>query len=485
MENPDHVKWLLEGVEAWNKRRRDQDFTPSLFAADLPGANLPGANLQRANLQGANLQEAELQGAKLRRANLQGANLQEAELWRADLREANLREANLQEANLQEVELQEADLREAKLQGAKLQGASLREAKLQEADVRSLKSALRIKNVGKADFAFARKLTQDQVNSMKGDTGVLLPFGLVHPDDWPVWEEEDGEVTEQENDVPEAETSPVGADVAESVHKSSSADAEIRDGQLTAIAGPPNAEPRLVDPDELSELFQAIAHGSKHFLRKLDEDNPQVPASLKGDFEEAQIQAQQACGSWYVWENIADAIHGHLDNQYYEDGWHGTDRLARTVVKRVLGLKPLLERVPLKNVYEADEDQKPEATVNEAGLGGLQTIEEQINRLASLPESETHVDQSVFSFLERELETIGSYRAVAEHPEREPSAEDVGRVKRALLRLGGWVVGALKALEKVASPTLANVLTNPSGWDALVANLKRIWDVLARFFGGS
>ena len=36
LANPQHIEWILEGVESWNARREQGDFW-----ADLDGANLP------------------------------------------------------------------------------------------------------------------------------------------------------------------------------------------------------------------------------------------------------------------------------------------------------------------------------------------------------------------------------------------------------------------------------------------------------------
>lgn len=50
MANPQHIEWLLDGVEAWNKRRDQQGFTPDLehvnlhregFAHKAPPAHKP------------------------------------------------------------------------------------------------------------------------------------------------------------------------------------------------------------------------------------------------------------------------------------------------------------------------------------------------------------------------------------------------------------------------------------------------------------
>ncbi len=133
MANPEHIAWLLEGVESWNQRREKfrlegHDFEPDfedtdlyevfryagkldlygevplagadlsrgkfansnfgiaiLTNADLHFADLSKANLQIADLTGANLWWARLSGTKLQSANLTGANLTAAEPWKAKL----------------------------------------------------------------------------------------------------------------------------------------------------------------------------------------------------------------------------------------------------------------------------------------------------------------------------------------------------------------------------------------------------------------
>ena len=61
MANPEHLKILEQGVEGWNKwRKENPDVRPDLIEANLEGANLSGAHLRVANLEGANLSGANL-----------------------------------------------------------------------------------------------------------------------------------------------------------------------------------------------------------------------------------------------------------------------------------------------------------------------------------------------------------------------------------------------------------------------------------------
>lgn len=188
MANPEHLKILKQGVEAWNKwREENPDIKPDLSQADLSGANLSEAFFGTADLSAANLSEADLSeafleeadltgadlsGAKLSRAILTGANLSRAILTGAklvstDLRGAHICEANLSGAQTWEVNLHGATLDAAFLSATDLSGADLSGAFLRRADLRGaslgaafLKGAdLRGANLGGADLEGA-DLTQ-------------------------------------------------------------------------------------------------------------------------------------------------------------------------------------------------------------------------------------------------------------------------------------------------------------------------------------
>jgi uncharacterized protein YjbI with pentapeptide repeats len=129
MAKGEHLQVLMQGVEAWNAWRRedDEDLTPDLSVVWLiPGAHFRGAPLAGAyvhddlvlpftdltgsgfhnlvlpitDLAGADLTGANLCGTRLPSANLCGANLWGADLTGADLTKACLSFANLTSANL-------------------------------------------------------------------------------------------------------------------------------------------------------------------------------------------------------------------------------------------------------------------------------------------------------------------------------------------------------------------------------------------------
>lgn len=150
MANPEHIKILQQGIEAWNQwREENQDIQPDLSLANLRDAKLEGADLSLTKLGGA-----DLMGADLRGADLKGADLRSAKLKEADLRGARLWSAKLINAGLICAKLEGADLPYAKLMGAVLWSADLSRAKLQHADLRS--ALLKGTNLEKADVSYVR-----------------------------------------------------------------------------------------------------------------------------------------------------------------------------------------------------------------------------------------------------------------------------------------------------------------------------------------
>ena len=119
MPDDEHVSWLLEGVDVWNRRRQEKPFQPDLTALPfrdafqaathqldpngqvrLPDIFLDGARLRLANLSGARLYGASLRGADLFGADLTGAQLEGADLSNADLSVAQVSGTNFHKAVL-------------------------------------------------------------------------------------------------------------------------------------------------------------------------------------------------------------------------------------------------------------------------------------------------------------------------------------------------------------------------------------------------
>jgi uncharacterized protein YjbI with pentapeptide repeats len=156
MANPEHVEMRKQGVEVWNRWRREEiKVTP-----DLSRTNFKHANLIKANLNHTNLTEADLKGADLSYANLSEADLNEATLSQVNFSRANLCRANLEGANIIGAYLVEANLRRAELSRANLKRSHLQEAdlswaRLDQTSLRdtNLSQAILIEtNLNQADF---------------------------------------------------------------------------------------------------------------------------------------------------------------------------------------------------------------------------------------------------------------------------------------------------------------------------------------------
>lgn len=164
MANPEHIRWLLEGVERWNKRREESEFDADLSGEDLYerfieadklGSDgfipLGGINLKNANLQGARLSSPyEMKAVDLRNSNLRLANLRDVELANSRLEGACLQGTNFDSAQLHgsnfrgsrmgSTNFTRANLYRANFTGTKfnltyLSKASLNYAKLKDADL--------------------------------------------------------------------------------------------------------------------------------------------------------------------------------------------------------------------------------------------------------------------------------------------------------------------------------------------------------------
>lgn len=106
MANPEHLKILKQGIEAWNIwRKENPDIRPDLRTA----------NLFRADLRHANFSDTDLHSTILIEANLSDAIFIEANLSNAILIVSDLRGAYLNFANLHNADLSGADLKESVL----------------------------------------------------------------------------------------------------------------------------------------------------------------------------------------------------------------------------------------------------------------------------------------------------------------------------------------------------------------------------------
>ena len=109
MGNPEHIQWLREGVESWNKRREDDDFRPDFESVDFTsiwenrgdesrGGHIP--SLKEINLSNANLKDAYLGSLRFFALN---------DLHKVDLTDADFTYSDLTRAKFVNVDLTRAD----------------------------------------------------------------------------------------------------------------------------------------------------------------------------------------------------------------------------------------------------------------------------------------------------------------------------------------------------------------------------------------
>lgn len=144
----------------------------NLSEADMRGVNLARANFSRTNFTRADFTQAQLNETNFSKAYFSGAVLSQADLSGADLSGADLLNANLIKAVLIGANLRDADLRDADLSGADISGADFKGAYLNRADISG------------ADLTSAKNLTQQQIDSTKGDSDTALPSNLHMPEAW-------------------------------------------------------------------------------------------------------------------------------------------------------------------------------------------------------------------------------------------------------------------------------------------------------------
>ena len=144
MANPEHVEILKQGVDVWNKWRKENSKIAPDFARtrmvdmDLSAVNLSESDFTDANLYGTNLQKSNLAGAIFDNANLSDTHLQYADLRRASLFNTDLIGANLDAANLTGARLRFTTFNKTMLNGADFKNVQLLETNFTNTDLSSV-----------------------------------------------------------------------------------------------------------------------------------------------------------------------------------------------------------------------------------------------------------------------------------------------------------------------------------------------------------
>ena len=159
---------------------------------DLEGADIFAAFQRRGRIDEEG--EVQLEGVNLQNANLQLTNLSKTNLSRSNLQSSDLRFANLSSSRLKAASLRSARLNRAVEEYCRLgvgrigtgENENLMRAEMEGADVRTIFES----NERKAgfphftDLSKTGSLSQEQLGSMIGDRGVILPEGLEYREHW-------------------------------------------------------------------------------------------------------------------------------------------------------------------------------------------------------------------------------------------------------------------------------------------------------------
>ncbi len=209
----------VKNTEGKNKNTipKNVTFEKSNFnGANLEGANFEKINLAKASFNGANFEGAKFNGTSLKEATFEGANLEGAVFnGNVDLRWADFKKAILIGTSFNDSLLEGADLRGATLEGQTVNfdgnyGTGFKGTSLIGVNVRTTKNLNIYDNKVKPhfiSFKHCRDLTKSQLETMHGDTGVILPEGWEHPAHWPKWDEgenpqKESAITIVENELP-------------------------------------------------------------------------------------------------------------------------------------------------------------------------------------------------------------------------------------------------------------------------------------------
>jgi hypothetical protein len=107
--NEEHIKILKQGVEVWNKWRKDNpDITPDLTSTALNNLNLEGANLIKADFDRTSIIHSNFNNAIFTEANMHLASFIVAQFVKADLSNSGITTADFIEANLEKATLANA-----------------------------------------------------------------------------------------------------------------------------------------------------------------------------------------------------------------------------------------------------------------------------------------------------------------------------------------------------------------------------------------
>lgn len=126
MANPEHLKILMQGVEAWNKwREENPEIKPNFEQSHFRNEDLRGINFTKVNFSEAMFNACDLRNARFSEADLFAVYFRQTDLANAYFEAAYLWSAIFENVNLRSAIFRFADLRNTKFQNVVLTGANL------------------------------------------------------------------------------------------------------------------------------------------------------------------------------------------------------------------------------------------------------------------------------------------------------------------------------------------------------------------------
>jgi uncharacterized protein YjbI with pentapeptide repeats len=150
MANPEHLKILRQGVEAWNVWRKEHNSVKiDLSSADLREIEVSGSDFSKADLRAANLSDIQTSDSSFEGANLQEAILNgtcfdntdftQADLFHVAMFNATLLDCKLDETNFCKAEFGSTLFSGSSLLSARFKGAILMDTHFRTCDLSSAK----------------------------------------------------------------------------------------------------------------------------------------------------------------------------------------------------------------------------------------------------------------------------------------------------------------------------------------------------------
>lgn len=193
MANEEHLKRILEGIDAWNLwRDKNPGVKPDLSGADLVGQDLIKGDLSNTDLSGAILRGARLAGVRLDNSNLDGADLTDVDMRDAQAAGANFVMAiadrgNFSGTNFSGAKMDRLQARRATFNSANFAGVAADNADFSRAimgTVNLVDSSLREANLSAADLPNCNLLGADLLRANLKRSSGLNCSGLQSAKNW-------------------------------------------------------------------------------------------------------------------------------------------------------------------------------------------------------------------------------------------------------------------------------------------------------------